>query len=76
MNDMSPRFTKNEWVAEVDETDGDTLPTSPVLTVTVHDDDENNDFFYKVGLLGLNKFTVNFITFGNNTLLIWHSVLN
>lgn len=48
VNDMPPRFVKEEWVTEVDETDGETLPENAILTVTVHDDDETNDFYYKV----------------------------
>ncbi|KAG8270110.1 beta-catenin binding [Homalodisca vitripennis] len=48
VNDMSPRFVKDEWQTEVDETDGDKVPDSAILTVTVHDDDEENDFYYKV----------------------------
>jgi len=46
--DMPPRFTKDEWYTEVDETDGKTLPETPILTVTVHDEDETNKFHYKV----------------------------
>ncbi|XP_054281690.1 neural-cadherin-like [Macrosteles quadrilineatus] len=48
VNDMPPRFVKDEWTTEVDESDGEHLPDHPVLTVTVHDDDENNDFYYRV----------------------------
>ena len=29
-------FTKDEWITEVDETEGNMLPDSPILTVTVH----------------------------------------
>nr|CAD7430770.1 unnamed protein product [Timema monikensis] len=42
INDMPPKFTKEEWLTEVDETDGITLPETPILTVTVHDEDETN----------------------------------
>lgn len=49
INDMPPQFTKDEWFTEVDETEGNTLPEMPILTVTVHDDDETNKFQYKVG---------------------------
>ena len=47
INDMPPSFTKGEWVTEVDETDGSLLPDAPILTVTVHDEDESNKFHYK-----------------------------
>lgn len=45
---MPPQFTKDEWFTEVDETEGTDLPESPILTVTVHDEDETNKFQYKV----------------------------
>jgi hypothetical protein len=45
---MPPQFTKDEWLTEVDETDGTNLPETPILTVTVHDEDETNKFQYKV----------------------------
>lgn len=48
INDMPPQFTKDEWFTEVDETDGPDLPDMPILTVTVHDEDETNKFQYKV----------------------------
>lgn len=48
INDMPPQFTKDEWFTEVDETDGTNLPEMPILTVTVHDEDETNKFQYKV----------------------------
>ena len=51
INDMPPQFTKDEWFTEVDETDGTNLPEMPILTVTVHDDDETNKFQYKVSKL-------------------------
>lgn len=44
---MPPMFTKDEWFTEVDETDGVNLPETPILTVTVHDEDETNKFQYK-----------------------------
>lgn len=44
---MPPQFTKEEWLTEVDETDGPDLPDMPILTVTVHDEDETNKFQYK-----------------------------
>ena len=48
VNDRPPVFTKKEWVTEVDETEGQKLPTETILTVTVHDEDEKNNFSYKV----------------------------
>lgn len=48
INDMPPQFTKDEWLTEVDETDGFNFPETPILTVTVHDEDETNKFQYKV----------------------------
>lgn len=61
INDMPPSFTKDEWVTEVDETDGTLLPDAPILTVTVHDEDESNKFHYKViesSGFGADKFTM------------------
>lgn len=51
INDMPPQFTKDEWLTEVDETEGNDLPESPILTVTVHDEDETNKFQYKVSIV-------------------------
>ncbi|XP_066147632.1 neural-cadherin isoform X5 [Euwallacea fornicatus] len=61
INDMPPAFTKDEWFTEVDETDGSALPEMPILTVTVHDEDETNKFQYKVienSGYGADKFTM------------------
>ncbi|XP_044743242.1 neural-cadherin isoform X2 [Chrysoperla carnea] len=61
INDMPPQFTKDEWFTEVDETDGVNLPEMPILTVTVHDEDETNKFQYKVienSGYGADKFTM------------------
>jgi hypothetical protein len=61
INDMPPSFTKQEWITEVDETDGNLLPDAPILTVTVHDEDESNKFHYKViesSGFGADKFTM------------------
>ena len=61
INDMPPSFTKEEWITEVDETDGNLLPDAPILTVTVHDEDESNKFHYKViesSGFGADKFTM------------------
>ncbi|CAG9566865.1 unnamed protein product [Danaus chrysippus] len=61
INDMPPQFTKDEWFTEVDETDGTNLPEMPILTVTVHDEDETNKFQYKVienSGYGADKFTM------------------
>ncbi|KAF5298417.1 hypothetical protein FQR65_LT01195 [Abscondita terminalis] len=52
---------KDEWFTEVDETDGTSLPEMPILTVTVHDEDETNKFQYKVienSGYGADKFTM------------------
>lgn len=65
INDMPPQFTKEEWFTEVDETEGPDLPEMPILTVTVHDEDETNKFQYKVfdarcsppGYLRRSRFT-------------------
>jgi hypothetical protein len=48
LNDMPPHFTKDEWFVEIEETDGTNLPETPILTVTVNDEDEVNDFQYKI----------------------------
>ncbi|XP_026817887.1 neural-cadherin isoform X2 [Rhopalosiphum maidis] len=61
INDMPPQFTKEEWLTEVDETDGFNFPETPILTVTVHDEDETNKFQYKVienSGYGADKFTM------------------
>ncbi|KAG5330055.1 CADN protein, partial [Acromyrmex heyeri] len=61
INDMPPQFTKDEWFTEVDETEGPDLPEMPILTVTVHDEDETNKFQYKVienSGYGADKFTM------------------
>ncbi|XP_035701024.1 neural-cadherin isoform X3 [Folsomia candida] len=61
INDMPPHFTKDEWFTEVDETEGSTLPDTPILTVTVHDEDETNNFQFKVlenSGFGADKFTM------------------
>lgn len=50
---MPPQFTKEEWFTEVDETEGPDLPEMPILTVTVHDEDETNKFQYKVRIFFL-----------------------
>ncbi|XP_077285553.1 cadherin-N2 [Arctopsyche grandis] len=61
INDMPPHFTKDEWITEVDETDEKILPVEPILVVTVQDEDETNDFFYKVvenSGFGAEKFSM------------------
>lgn len=50
VNDRPPQFTKDEWITEVLETNGTTLPSEPILTVTVLDEDLYNDFYYKVAM--------------------------
>ena len=62
INDMPPTFTKNEWFVEVDETEGDSLPETPILVVSVNDGDllETNRFSYKViaNSVGADRFTM------------------
>ncbi|XP_047118486.1 neural-cadherin-like [Schistocerca piceifrons] len=48
VNDMSPHFTKKEWFCEVEETDSRNIPEEPILTVSVRDEDETNDFVYEI----------------------------
>ncbi|XP_064117207.1 neural-cadherin-like isoform X1 [Macrobrachium nipponense] len=48
VNDKPPQFTKREWVTEVDETGGHHLPSEPILTVSVQDEDLKNNFIYNV----------------------------
>jgi len=58
---MPPQFTKDEWVTEVDETNGTYIPETPILTVTVQDEDETNTFQYKVvpnSGFGADKFAM------------------
>ena len=58
---MPPKFSKDEWHTEVDETEGTILPDVPILTVTVLDEDETNKFHYKVigkQGYGADKFTM------------------
>lgn len=59
INDMPPHFVKDEWITEVDETNDTALPLHSILTVTVHDEDESNNFTYKIienSGYGANKF--------------------
>ncbi|UYV85015.1 hmr-1 [Cordylochernes scorpioides] len=62
INDMPPEFTKKEWFVEVDETEGDELPDTPILIVSVNDGDqlETNRFSYQVinNTFGADKFTM------------------
>ncbi|TDG42601.1 hypothetical protein AWZ03_010975 [Drosophila navojoa] len=61
LNDMPPQFTKDEWFTEVDETNGTYIPETPILTVTVQDEDETNSFQYKVvpnSGFGADKFAM------------------
>lgn len=51
VNDKPPVFIKDEWFTQVDETDGINIPETPILTVTVHDEDEENQFHYKVSTI-------------------------
>ncbi|UYV67730.1 hmr-1 [Cordylochernes scorpioides] len=62
INDMPPEFTKKDWYVEVDETEGDNIPETPILVVSVNDGDllETNRFSYKVidNAFGADKFTM------------------
>ncbi|XP_068232681.1 neural-cadherin-like isoform X1 [Palaemon carinicauda] len=61
VNDRPPRFTKDEWLIETEETDGSNLPEEPLLTVTVQDEDNTNVFSYRVvdsSGFGADKFTM------------------
>lgn len=62
INDMPPEFTKKEWNVEVDETEGELLPETPILVVSVNDGDllETNRFSYRVldNAYGADKFTM------------------
>lgn len=58
---MPPQFTKDEWFTEVDETNGTVIPETPILTVTVQDEDETNTFQYKIvpnSGFGADKFAM------------------
>lgn len=70
---MPPHFTKDEWFVEVEETDGPNLPEAPILTVTVSDDDEVNNFQYKIiesSGYGADKFTMIKNTDGTGSLKV------
>ncbi|XP_022246295.1 neural-cadherin-like [Limulus polyphemus] len=62
INDMPPRFTKNVWNVEVDETDGGDIPHESILVVSVNDKDllDTNRFSYEVlqSAYGSDKFTM------------------
>lgn len=73
LNDMPPHFTKDEWFVEVEETDGATLPDAPILTVTVNDEDEINNFQYRIidsSGYGADKFTMIKNTDGTGSLKV------
>lgn len=59
---MPPKFTKDKWFVQVDETEGDDIPELPILVVSVKDEDllETNRFSYKVinTTFGADKFTM------------------
>lgn len=48
INDMPPSFTKEEWITEVSESRDVNDLDHALLTVTVVDQDESNDFYYTV----------------------------
>ncbi|XP_064467310.1 neural-cadherin-like isoform X1 [Ornithodoros turicata] len=62
INDMPPEFTKKDWYVEVDETEAENIPETPILVVSVNDGDllETNRFSYKVvdRTFGSDKFTM------------------
>ncbi|XP_076325233.1 neural cadherin isoform X1 [Tachypleus tridentatus] len=62
INDMPPEFTKKNWYVPVDETEGDNIPETPILVVSVNDKDllETNRFSYKVidDAFGSDRFTM------------------
>lgn len=60
VNDMPPVFSKDEWVVEVNETEE--VVDSAVLTVTVIDLDETNNFFYKVNISNIKILRKNIIS--------------
>lgn len=51
INDMPPSFTKEEWITEVSESQDVNDLDHALLTVTVVDQDESNDFYYTVRLV-------------------------
>lgn len=71
INDMPPQFTKEEWFTEVDETEGPDLPEMPILTVTVHDEDETNKFQYKVEYVTARYFET---IFSNDSCCIYNKL--
>lgn len=74
---MPPHFTKDEWFVEVEETDGSRLPDTPILTVTVNDDDEINNFQYKIiesSGYGADKFGMTKNADGTGSLKVIHSL--
>lgn len=77
LNDMPPHFTKDEWFVEVEETDGSRLPDAPILTVTVNDEDEINNFQYKIiesSGYGADKFGMTKNADGTGSLKVIHSL--
>ncbi|KAK7019701.1 Cadherin [Halocaridina rubra] len=73
INDRPPRFTQNEWFVEIEETIGSSVSDQDILTVSVHDDDANNTFTYKVvnsSGFGADKFTIMPNTDGTGSLRV------
>ena len=61
VNDSPPRFLWDEFLIEVDETDGNLLPEAPILTAVIGDEDIFNEFNYKViesSGFGADKFSM------------------
>ena len=47
-NDNPPTLGRKDWKITIDETEGDFVDNSTILTMAVNDRDINNDFHYKV----------------------------
>ncbi|KAK7058680.1 Cadherin, partial [Halocaridina rubra] len=73
VNDNPPRFEKEEWIAEVEESDGSYLPLQPILTVSVYDEDKVNHFTYKIveySGTGTDKFDIYSNPDGTGSLMV------
>ncbi|KAK7066552.1 Cadherin [Halocaridina rubra] len=73
VNDNPPVFTQNEWIIEIEETVGSSIPEKPILTVSVSDNDANNSFTYivvKSSGFGADKFTMVTNVNGTGSLLV------
>ncbi|XP_066968093.1 neural-cadherin-like isoform X2 [Macrobrachium rosenbergii] len=73
VNDTPPKFSKEEWVVETDETGELTVPIGPILTVSASDMDEINDFSYRIIVssgFGSDKFAMKTNRDGTGSLMI------